>query len=113
MKQFLSAGALLLLFTVFAFSFCFVRFSVVPDQHEMITATHHGANTDEMGRLHVSISSSLVQAARETWLAVKDAARSLPFFAADMGEVLLEEAWLVCETFREALDSSSCGAMEI
>lgn len=92
----------MLIFTVFAFSFCVLQFSVEPTENA-VTATH--IKEEGLGKLHVSVSESLARTIKDTWSAVKEAAGALPFFVRDAAGAIGDEVEQLCISFGEALSA--------
>jgi hypothetical protein len=93
MKQFFGAAALLLAFSVLALSFCVIRFSVThAEGADAVSVSYREDEAGKMGKLHIRFSDALAEAATDVFLAVRDAARALPFFAVDLAENFLKEA---------------------
>lgn len=99
MKQFFCATALLLCFTVLAFSFCFVRFSPIEASQPFSASI---AEENEQMRLEIKVSNGLIHALREVIGATAEALGALPLFVRDAGRIFLEEAIRAIAVFCEA-----------
>jgi len=104
MKHFFAAGALLLVFTIFALSFCMLRFWIIDiDDIAPLTVHYQEAEDAPIGKLHISLSAEAAETVTDVLGTMRKAARGLPFFVTDAAEFLGEETIEVFRLFNELI----------